>query len=380
MISFIRQQGSIMKKKILFVSNNGQGFYNFKKELIEKLISMNYEVHFAVPEYIKLKELETKGAYYEAISVDRRGMNPIKDIKLIWQLRKLFKMVKPDIVLLHTIKPNIYGSCIAKYMKLPYINNITGLGSALQIESNLSKLIRTMYKFSFRKTRAVFFENTGNLNYFIKHGLVCEGKCILVKGAGVNTEYYKYSINNKMCIEDKDVRFLFIGRIMRDKGIAEYLEAAKYIKGKYGNVTFQVLGYFDDDLYKIQLEELVSKGVVEYLGVSDDTRVEMEQADCIVLPSYHEGMSNVLLEGAAFGLPIITTDIDGCREAVDDERTGFLCERQNAASLIEAIEKIYKLSDQQRYEMGQRGREKMIHEFDRNHVIDAYVEQITAYI
>lgn len=368
-----------MRKKVLLISNNGQGFYNFKKELIEALLDAGFEVHFAVPPYEKLKKLTQAGAVYHELQVDRRGMNPLKDMGLIRQLHTLYHNLKPYVIILHTIKPNIYGSALAAVMKISYINSITGLGSALQSNSKLAKVLRKMYRYSLRKTSAVFFENQGNAEYFLKYSLAPKDKHIVVPGSGVNTSYYDRSFHAAESRQD-GTTFLYIARVMRDKGIEEYLEAASAVKKEHPQARFQILGYYDDADYQERVEQLAADGVIEYLGVSNDTRVQMAQADCIVLPSYHEGMSNVLLEGASFELPLITTDICGCKEAVEDGVTGFLCGVRDSQSLTEAMKRFLLLSEKQREEMGRLGREKMIREFERRLVVDRYMEAVESLV
>lgn len=364
--------GIIEDKKVLLISNNGMGFYNFKRELVEKLVSHNYETHFAVPYYEKLEELIDFGAYYHEISINRRGINPVKDLSLIAHLYRLAKEIKPDIMILHTIKPNIYGSLIAIISKINYINNITGLGSALQGESKLAKLLRVMYRISLSKSSGIFFENEGNKKYFVDHKIGNASKYIVVPGAGVNTNLFSPNSRN----DGNKLTFLFIARIMKEKGIEEYLEAAERIKRKYNDVYFQILGWYDEENYKNRIEKLVQEGIVQYIGVSSDTRVEMSRADCLVLPSYHEGMSNVLLEGASMGLPLITTDVHGCKEAVEDGKNGFLCKARDTKELVNAMERFIALSPEERKQMGLQGREKMIAEFDRKLVVDQYAKII----
>lgn len=368
-------------KRVLLVSNNGQGFYNFKKELLEVLLTQGLEVHFSVPNYEKLVRLVNAGAFYHELKVDRRGMNPLKDLELILQLKNVYKEVNPDIMILHTIKPNIYGSCLAMWMGKPYMNNITGLGSALQEDNLLAKVIRKMYRFALKETKAVFFENVGNRDYFQKYEIAQEDKYIVVPGAGVNTSHYARQKNfPEYKSSGKNVCFLYIARVMKDKGIEEYLKAAEAVKKRYPEVRFQILGYYDEDRYKLKVEQMEADGILEYLGVSHDTRLQMSQADCIVLPSYHEGMSNVLLEGASFGLPLITSNVYGCKEAVEEGVTGFLCEPRDAKSLELALEKFLLLSEKERMEMGKLGRKKMIENFDRKIVMKQYLKCIESLI
>lgn len=354
----------------MLIGNNGVGFYNFKKELVEALAAGGYEVHFAAPFYEKLLELKECGAIYHEIQVDRRGINPIKDLSLMRSLKGLLKEVRPDILILHTIKPNIYGGWIASRMGIPYINNITGLGSALQKNTGLAKVLRAMYKVSLKKSHGIVFENKGNLFYFQQYGIGEEKRYAICAGAGVNTDFYM----RKEESGHADTVFLFIGRIMKEKGVEEYLYAAKQLKmSEQGQkVRFQMLGGMEEPRYAERIQQYAQEGILEYLGESKDTRREMAFADCIVLPSYHEGMSNVLLEGASFGLPLIASDINGCKEAIEDGITGFLCIPQDGESLLGAIKRFLNLPAEKRAEMGRLGREKMIKEFDRKKVIAVY--------
>lgn len=368
-----------MKRRILLISNHGGGFYNFKRELVSELLRLGYEVHFAVPPYEKLERLVAEGAVLHEISIDRRGINPIKDLGLINQFRKLLKGIKPDIILSHTIKPNIYASIIARNHGIPYMNNITGLGSALQNNSKLAGLLRFLYRYALLGSSGIFFENEGNRRYFQSYNIGKEENYVVVPGAGVNLDEYsaKYKIKkDESGSREKEMIFTFIGRIMKDKGIDEFLGAAEYIKRNNPAIRFQVVGFYDEQEYSDKIDNLVKQNIIEFLGLSTDTRVEMSKADCIVLPSYHEGMSNVLLEGAATGLPLITTDIHGCKEAVDDGLTGFLCRPADTGSLIAAMEKFIALSEEERYNMGLAGREKMEKQFDRNLVISEYINRI----
>lgn len=361
-------------KKVLVVGNNDVGLALFRIELIEKLVSEGYEVHFTVPYGDKVPLIEKTGAVYHEIDIDRRGMNPKKDLKLIFEYRKLMSKLQPDLVLTYTIKPNVYAGIVAARKKIPYIATITGLGSSLQGNGKKAQLIKMLYKVGLKKAALVFFQNEENKKFFLDNNIVDEERTRRVNGSGVNT--VKYSPETVIKQEHDGVNFLFISRIMRDKGAYEYIEAAKAVKATNPEANFQLLGFYDEDSIKSDVERGVQEGYLEYLGFSKDTRVEMAQADCIVLPSYHEGMSNVLLEGAASGLPLVATDVSGCKETVDDKLTGFLCIPKDSQSLIEAIRKFLSLDKTQRIEMGKKGRDKVISEFDRNIVINSYFSEI----
>lgn len=362
-------------KKILIVGNNDGGLYLFRAELIKKMLDEGFEVHFTVPYGEKVESLKTMGAIYHEIDVDRRGMNPIKDLKLIFDYKRLFNHLEPDVVLTYTVKPNAYAGLVARYMGIPCIATITGLGSSLQGEDLKAKIIKLLYKTGLKGANFVFFQNVQNKAFFLENQLVEEKKIRFVKGSGVNTQ--KFYPQREY---HTGVNFLFISRIMKEKGAEEYMEAARRLKSQYPYANFQMLGFYDEDCLKEKVNEGVGKGFLQYIGVSADTRKEMAQADCIVLPSYHEGMSNVLLEGASFGLPLITSDIHGCKEAVEDEVTGFLCMPKDAQSLADTIERFLSLSPEKRAEMGIKGRQKMQSEFDRELVVGEYMKAIKGII
>jgi galacturonosyltransferase len=258
---------------------------------------------------------------------------------------------------------------------------ITGLGSGLDGNGISSKIINKLYRIALAKSGYIFFQNEGDVAYFRKTLEKKDLKYVLTKGSGVNLDEYNANLficgeNVKGGQDDNEIDFLFIARIQKEKGIEEYLEAARYFAEKNRCCVFNILGAFEDEKYRGIINKLSNDGIVRYLGVSEDTRYEMSKADCIVLPSYHEGMSNVILEGAAMGLPVITCDVHGCLEAVDDELTGFLSQPRDAESLIGAIERYVDLSIAERLRMGLRGREKMIREFDRKTVVKQYMEAV----
>ena len=365
--------------RVLIVGNNDGGLFFFRIELLEKLEQEGFEVHFTVPYGDKVEEIKQTGAQYHEVEIDRRGMNPRKDLKLICAYRKLLKEVSPDLILTYTIKPNIYIGILARLKKIPCIATVTGLGSALQNESGRkAKLIKKMYQNSLKRAKAVFFQNQANKDFFLSEKLVEKAQARLVNGSGVNTE--KFSPQTVQAEEHSGTNFLYIARIMREKGIFEYMQAAKEVKSKYPDTKFQILGFFDENSVKLEIEKGVEAGYLEYLGVSGDTRREMAHADCIVLPSYHEGMSNVLLEGAASGLPLIASDVPGCKEVIEDGQTGFLCNAQDGKSLAGAMKRFLCLSIEQRKIMGQLGRQKIQREFDRKSVVEKYMQEIYSLI
>lgn len=360
--------------KILILTNTIGGLYNFRYELLERLINEEFEVYFSIPESkndTKVKKLIELGCNYIETNLDRRSTNPFKDLKLIKQYKDIIKYAKPDVILSYTIKPNIYGSYVAKKHKIPIIINITGLGSGFY-NTYTKILVEKMYKYACKNASCIFFQNEANYNYFIENKIAKKDKSKIVPGSGVNLEKFKPMEKTK---EDGIVRFLFIGRIMKEKGIEEYLKAAEYITNKYSNVEFQILGPFEEEKYKeIILNHKNSK--IKYLGVSYDVRNEIKEVDCIINPTYHEGMSNVLLEGAAMVKPLMASNIPGCREIIDNGVNGYLFEPKNEKNLIDTIEKFLTLNEIEKNKMGLASRQKVERTFDRNIIIKAYLEEI----
>ncbi len=361
-------------KKILILGNNSSGLYNFRLELIQKLVKLGYDVFFCVPEDesdLRVQQLIGSGANYIQTIMDRRGMDFFNELSVISSYKKIMKRIDPDIILSFTIKPNIYGAYVANKFAKPIIINITGLGSAF---NNLKILpfIKLMYKNACKKAYSVFFQNVGNYEYFIKNNLVSDSKTILLPGSGVNIERF---IPEKMEKKDTIVRFLFIGRIMKEKGIEEYLSAAECIKKKFKDTEFLILGAFEEKIYE---NRLLNNTYVKYLGVSNDVREYIKYVDCVVNPSYHEGMSNVLLESAAMGKPLIASNIFGCKEIVDENQNGFLFEVGNVKDLVNKLELFISLDNAKIELMGKVSRNIVVKRFDRNIVINSYIEKITS--
>ncbi|WP_113074956.1 glycosyltransferase family 4 protein [Petrotoga sp. 9PW.55.5.1] len=360
--------------KILILTNTIEGLYNFRYELLERLINEEFEIYFSIPESkndTKVKKLIELGCNYIETNLDRRSINPFKDLNLVKQYEKIVKKIRPNIITSYTIKPNIYGSYVAKKYKIPIIINVTGLGSGFN-NNNTKWLVERMYKYACKNAYTIFFQNESNYNYFIENKITKKDKSKIIPGSGVNLEKFKPMEKTK---EDGIVRFLFMGRIMKEKGIEEYLKAAEYIADKYSNVEFQILGRFEEEKYKeIILNNNNSK--IKYLGVSYDVRNEIKEIDCIINPTYHEGMSNVLLEGAAMAKPLLSSNIPGCREIVDNGVNGYLFEPKMETSLIKTIEKFLSQNESDRIKMGIASRQKVERSFDRNLVIDIYLEEI----
>ena len=361
-----------MIKNVLILTNSIGGLHSFRKEVVKAIVNAGYEVIISAPEMVNKANYFTEiGCKVELIDFNRRGTNPVADLKLMLRYRKLIKQLKPIAVLTYTIKPNIYGGMAARLCGVPQLANVTGLGDAVENGGWMQKLTLTLYKIGLGKARKIFFQNKSNRNYCIDKGIATE-RSVLLPGSGVNLQHHTYQAYPS---NEGKVRFLFIGRMLRDKGIEEYFEAAKVIKGKYPNTEFQILGNVEGN-YQDKLDALTKEGIVNHLGMTSDVRPYIGAVECTIMPSYHEGMSNVNLESAANGRPVITTDVPGCRETVDDGVTGFLVDAKSAGSLIAAIEEFIALPYSEKVLMGQAGRKKVEREFDRQIVVDAYLKEI----
>lgn len=356
------------KGTIVLIGNHHIVIYNFRKELIQRLMEEGYRVVVMLPCVEEAEKIRALGCELIDIPVDRRGMNPVRDVRLFLNYKRQLKKLNPLLALTYTIKPNIYGGYACRCRRIPYIATVTGIGSSFQKKGLLLRIIASMYRIGLKQAACVFFQNESNRQLFEKYR-ICAKKERLVRGSGVNLENYAFAAYPP----DREVHLLYVGRIMREKGIEELLQAAEELHGE--GIVFELLGYCDEN-YQDKLDEYEKKGLIKQLGFHPDVREYMKAASAVVLPSYHEGMSNVLLEASAVGRPVIATNISGCREIFDEGVTGFGCEPGSSESLIRALQKFLALSQKERAEMGRRAREKMEREFDRRLVTDVYINEI----
>lgn len=363
-----------MKKRVLILANNARGLYDFRNELLLRLLK-EYEVHVSLPDEENVPEIAGEGCVVHHTFLERRGMNPVKDSKLMMQYLKLIREVKPDVVLSYTIKPNIYGSLCCRLMKIPYIVNITGLGSAFEEDGLLRKLVVFLYKVAIKKASCVFFQNEKNKEIFEGFGIKGK-KSRLVPGSGVNLDRHRFE---EYPLENEPVKLVFVGRMMKEKGMDELLYAAEKIKKEFPELIFQLVGSYEED-YKEAVERLQQAGVVEFAGYQKIIHPFYTKAAAAVMPSYHEGMSNVVLESAATGRPVLASNIPGCREGFDDGITGIGFAPRDKQALFEAVRRFLNLSYEERKEMGKRARKKIEQEFDRNIVVESYIEEINKVI
>ncbi len=359
--------------KILFLVNHDVGIYNFRLEIIQRILKEGHRVIVSSPYGERINDLINEGCEYKEITLTRHGMNPMKECVLIATYIKLIRDVKPDIVLSYTVKPNIYGGIACSITKTPYISNITGLGTAIENGGLIQKFLCILYKFGLKKAHKIFFQNKSNEEFFANKNIYID-KHVIIPGSGVNLERYSpLDYPDDM----ETTKFLMIARIMKDKGIDEYLSAAEIIKSEYPNTEFHLCGFCEPE-YESKIDEIKNKGTVVYHGMVQNVREILKETHCTVLPSYHEGMANVLLESAACGRPVIATNIPGCRETFDEGITGIGCEAKSTQSLIDAIEKFLALSHEEKAQMGIAGRVKMEKCFDRQIVVEAYIKEINA--
>ena len=356
--------------KILIVANNSGGLANFRGKLIEQLATV-HEIVVATPLDIRVDVLKGLGARVFPLKMESRGVNPFKDIYLLNQIIKIVKEEKPDYILTYTVKPNIYGGMVARFGKIPYSTNITGLGTAFERKSALQSIVVLMYKMGLKGARNVFFENKANADLFERFGIAKKKQIHILHGAGVDLERFTYQVYPK----NEAFQFLFVGRVMKEKGINEVFEAMKRLRDNGYACELNVLGRFEEN-YKEIIEKYQGEGWLKYYGVQEDVHPFFARADCFVLPSYHEGMANTNLECAATGRPIITSNIPGCKEAVIPDVSGFLCTPKNVDSLYDAMKCMIAMSNDERAKMGKAGRKHMEALFDKKKVVAETIQSL----
>ena len=366
-----------MKKRIAIISNVSWNLYNFRMSLMYAIRDAGYEVIAIAPYDEYSDKIVQEGFEFHAISMNAKGINPLEDLKTMYEFYKIFKKVSPDVICQYTIKPNIYGSIVANYLNIKMVNNIAGLGTLFGEESFVTRVAQKLYKFSQKDADKIFFQNSEDYELFVNRKIVTASKCDILPGSGVDTNKF---VPRKIPKRDT-IRFLLIARIIWEKGIAQYVEAARAIKRNYPNVEFSILGFLDVEnpgaVTRSEMDSWVEEGVINYLGISDRVDEVIASADCIVLPSYYrEGTPKTLLESGSAGKPIITTDNVGCRDVVDHGVNGYLCEPRSAKDLADKIEMFLKLTDEEKSVMGQKSREKIVKEFDENIVIDKYLNAL----
>ncbi len=358
--------------RLLIISNNAGGLIGFRKKLLQTLLLQGVELYVSVPRDDFSDRIKELGCHIIDTPMDRRGMNPLKDIKLLFTYVKMIKSISPDVVLTYTIKPNIYGALACRKTKTPYMVNITGLGTSIENPGMLRKLVLFLYRTALKKAECVFFQNKSNMDFMTENNIGPAAK-ILLPGSGVDLAEHTY---RDYPPETAPISFVAIMRIMKDKGIEEYLACAQRMKKEYPNIKFTLVGRYDEENWKERIEHDVNEGIIDYLGHRNDIDDILAQHHCLINPSYHEGMSNVLLEAAACGRPVIASNVPGCQETFDEGVSGFGFEVKNSESLIHAVKKFISIPHCQKIQMGQAGRHKMEMQFDRHTVVAEYINQI----
>lgn len=356
--------------KVLILANYDVGLFKFRKELLEALLKDN-EVFISLPYGGFVENMKQMGCIFIDTPVDRRGTNPIKDSKLVLQYRKIIKDIKPNVVLTYTIKPNVYGGIACQLEKVPYLVNVTGISSAIENGGIKAVIASTLYKIGIKKAYRVYFQNDANKEYMIKHHMV-KNNYKVIPGSGVNLNQYQVKeYPNKDTID-----FVYVGRIMAEKGFNQYADAAMYIRNKYPNTRFHVCGWYEDD-YKEFVEKLIKDNYIVYHGLVSDMANIYEEIHCIIHATYYsEGLSNVLLEASSSGRSLITTNRPGCREVIIDGYNGYVVKEKDSRDLIKKIEQYLSLTDEQRKQMGLNARKNVEEKFDRNIVVDEYLNTI----
>lgn len=354
---------------ILLAGNYSLGMYRFRGDLISALLAAGHRVTVLLPDGEYADEIKSLGAALILSPMDRRGMNPFRDLSLLSFYNKTFRELRPDAVVTYTIKPNIYAGRAAASLGIPFAANITGLGTAFEKPGPLRTLVTLMYRSSLKRAGRVFFENSVNRQIFIDGRIVREEQTVLLGGAGVNTEAFPlqpFSVRKKT--DDSRFRFLFIGRVMREKGIDELLEAMRILRERGVGCVLDIVGITEED-YKEKFAEAEAEGWLCDRGFQKDVRPYIAASDCFVLPSWHEGMANTNLEASSSGRPVITTDIPGCREEVIPGVTGWLVPPKDAAALADAMEQATRLPAEKLAGMGEAGRQYVIREFEKTAIV-----------
>lgn len=359
--------------KILILSNDLDYIYTLRLETIEALRAAGFSVAISAPYNDRASFFESLGCTFHPVEFTPRGKSPLSNLKVLKNYYSLVKRLDPDVVLTYTIKSNIYGGLVCRVLRKPQLANMTGLGNALMDQNLTQKLVLVLLRIAFKRTTKVFLQNKQNYQYFIDHKISVPGQSVLIAGSGVNLERHPLEPYPE---DDGTIRLIFIGRIIKDKGIGELLEAVQFIHQKYPFCTCDIVGWVGEPVFEKPLQEYVERGAGQYHGFQNNVHPFIAQSHAVVLPSYHEGIANALLEGAAAGRPVLSTEHIGCRSTFDDGVSGIMFQSRSTEALIEAIEKFIALPYEEKISMGLAGREKIQREFDRRIVVATYMDEI----
>lgn len=352
---------------------------NFRLGLIRAIQDSGFEVIAIAPPDAHVSRLEAIGCRFLPISMDNKGTNPLKDAILFMRYLAILRRERPAIFLGYTIKPNVYGSLAAQVLGIPVINNVSGLGTAFIRDGLITRIAKRLYRTAFKRSNRVFFQNKDDRQLFVSSGLVIPEQTRILPGSGIDLEHFA-PIDHAPAEQNSGVRFLLVARLVFDKGVREYIEAARIARAARPGSQFAILGFLDVEnrtaITRTDVNAWIDEGLIDFLGETEDVRPHIAAADCVVLPSYREGTPRTLLEAAAMEKPIITTDVPGCREVVTDGETGLLCSARDAGDLAAKIVNMIDLGSDRRQEMGRAGRVKMKRQFDERLVVSAYLEAL----
>ncbi len=364
--------------KVAIVLNTSWNIYNFRMNFVKTLLEKGYEVHTVAPLDDFTHYLTEAGCHHHAVKMDSRGINPLKDLGLIVELWSIYRNIRPDIILHYTIKPNVYGALAASFLGIPVINNVCGLGTVFLKKNLVSAVAILLYRWTFRFPKKVFFQNPDDRDLFISKKLIAPATADLLPGSGIDLARFVPSAYKR----NSQFTFLLISRLITDKGILEYVDAVRRLKARGLQARFQILGAKDPKHQRgiplKLIDEWIDSNTVEYLGTTKDVQPFIKSADCIVLPSYREGTPHTLLEAASCSKPIITTDVPGCHQVVQDNYNGLLCRVKDAQDLATAMDRMAGMNDETLRQFGENGRRKMEQEFDETLVINKYLQTIQA--
>jgi glycosyltransferase involved in cell wall biosynthesis len=363
---------------VMITANAAWNIWNFRRPIVQSLLAAGHRVTILAPSDDVLPELERIGCAVVPLTMDVRGLNPVADLALVRRFRAIFREQRPDVVLSFTIKNNVFGGLAARVAGVPFVPNVTGLGTAFLSGWLLQRIAETLYRMAFRGLRVVFFENDDDRALFEARGMLAPGQARVLPGTGIDLAHYA-AVPMPEHAPDAPV-FLMVARLLRDKGVIEFVEAARRIKAEYPQARFQLLGPAGvQNRTAIHLDEVqrwVDEGIIDYLGTRTDVRPLLQAADCVVLPSYREGAPRTLIEASAMARPVIATDVAGCRAVVDADLSGFMCQPRDAESLAGAMRRFLQLSPEARAAMAAAARRKMEREFDEGIVIAAYHDAV----
>lgn len=379
--------------RITLVCNTSFAIYTYRQGLIRTLVARGVEVTVLAPRDRTTPLLEQMGCRCIALHVASKGTNPRDDLRTMWSLYRLYRSIRPHVVFHYTIKPNIYGTIAAKLAGVDSVAVTTGLGYVFIQKSRAAQIAKLLYRFAFRFPREIWFLNKDDEAAFRDQNLLAHPeRARLLHGEGVDLEQFAFTpqkrhantLENNQENKQSAFSFVLIGRLLWDKGVGEYVEAARQLRVTYPDARFQLLGPVGVDnpsaISQAEVDAWVREGVIDYLGEAHDVRPHIAAADCVVLPSYREGVPRTLMEASAMGRPIVATNVPGCREVVADGVNGLLCEARSVGSLAAKLAQMLDMSDAGRQAMGERGREKVAQEFDERDVVERYkalIQQLT---